>query len=64
MYCIKCKRKPSEIQEYVEAAKECKCAPERYVEIEEGTYNREQGVFYCTECYVAVGMPLGVAELM
>jgi len=28
---------------------------------EEGTYNRENGHFWCNSCYIKAGMPLGVA---
>ncbi len=60
--CVRCMRTPEEIPEYVMLAD-----VERYrdaaaaVELEEGTYNPATEGFYCTECYVAVGQPLGVA---
>lgn len=28
----------------------------------DGTYNPYENVFYCTSCYVKIGMPLGVAH--
>jgi len=59
--CIICKRTPDEIEEYVGLAEEQDCAPEDVVVDEEGTYNPENGHFYCTECYTEIGMPLGVA---
>lgn len=64
MSAIKCKicgKKPEEISEYIEAAKDCNITPSEYVEQEEGTFNRYTGKFYCTECYVKIGMPLGIA---
>jgi len=61
MKCKECGKKPSEIDEYVECAKESDCTPDEYVMMEEGTLNRVTGMFYCTSCYVAIGMPLGKA---
>lgn len=64
VHCIICKKMPNEIAEYVRAAKEWwlqPMTPEQYVIEEEGTYNPANGHFYCTGCYVAVGMPKGVA---
>ena len=61
---IKCKiykRKPEEIGEYTCAAKRENMIPEEYVKTEEGTYNPRTGLFYCTECYIRIGMPLGLA---
>lgn len=43
--CKCCKKTPSEISEYVSAAKECECTPEEYVVQEEGTYNPQTGKF-------------------
>ena len=31
--------------------------PDAYVRAEEGTYNRENGHFLCTDCYVRASMP-------
>ena len=31
--------------------------PDRYVRIEEGTYNPETDTYACTDCYIAMGMP-------
>lgn len=28
---------------------------------EDGTYNRDNGHFWCDRCYIRAGMPLGVA---
>ena len=54
-----CQRGPSEIPEYVDAAKELGITPEEYVEGDEGTFNRESVHFACTECYIKIGMPSG-----
>jgi len=64
MFEIKCKgcgKKPSELSEYSSLAKEYGLTPESYVSMEEGTYNIQTGLFYCTPCYVMAGMPLGRA---
>ncbi len=61
MKCKVCGKTPQEIEEYVDMGKAESMTPEEFVRQEEGTYNRETGMFYCTECYVKVGMPLGVA---
>jgi hypothetical protein len=59
MECIECKKSPHELSEYIEAAKEEDMEIEEYVRQEEGTYNRfAKGKFYCTMCYIKVGMPL------
>lgn len=55
--CVGCNKKPSEIEEYIEAAKECKITPNDYCRTEEGTYNSENGHFLCTSCYIEAGMP-------
>lgn len=60
--CISCGKKPSEISEYISAAKSENTSPEKYVLENEGTFNRRTGKFYCTSCYIKAGMPLGVAE--
>lgn len=60
--CVRCMRLPQEIPEYVtladvEGYQDAAAA----VEFEEGTYNPATEGFYCTECYIAVGQPMGVA---
>jgi hypothetical protein len=55
--CIGCNKKPHEIEEYVEAASDEDTTPEQYVASEEGTFNRENGHFACTSCYIKMGMP-------
>lgn len=59
--CVNCKKKPSELDEYVDIAEEENMTPDEYVIDQEGTYNPINGHFYCTDCYIKVGMPLGVA---
>ena len=58
--CIGCNKQPHEISEYVDAAND---EPEffnnaaDYVRREEGTYNRANGHFLCTDCYIKAGEP-------
>lgn len=60
--CKICGRKPDELKEYVALAKECGYeSAEQAVKCEEGTYNPATGEFYCTYCYIEIGMPLGRA---
>ena len=61
MNCWRCKKQPAEIAEYVDIAREEETTPEKYVRDNEGTFNPGTGHFYCTECYIEAGMPLGVA---
>jgi hypothetical protein len=55
--CIRCGKEPHEIEEYVDAAAAEDMTPEQYVRSEEGTFNRENGHFACTACYIEMGMP-------
>lgn len=55
--CQGCGKKPHELPEYVSAAEESGTSPILYVMQEEGTYNRSNGHFLCTPCYVNAGMP-------
>ena len=57
LVCYRCRRAPAEITEYVTAAVNEGVTPEAYVWVEEGTLNRSNGYFCCTECYIGVGMP-------
>jgi hypothetical protein len=60
--CVGCDRVPDEIDEYIEAAKdEGLRHPSQFVRRNEGTYNPDNGHFYCTKCYIKAGQPLGVA---
>ena len=62
LICIGCKLSPDEIQEYVEMAEDnegfsnCK-TPDDAVLFNEGTYNKDNGHFLCTTCYIKAGMP-------
>lgn len=55
--CIGCNKHPDELWEYSQEATESDLNPVAYVRQEEGTYNRENGHFLCTQCYVQAGMP-------
>ncbi|RYD02478.1 hypothetical protein N752_24425 [Desulforamulus aquiferis] len=59
--CKVCKRKPDEIYEYIISARGERISPQEYVIRQEGTYNMLTGKFYCTKCYIKIGLPLGVA---
>ncbi len=59
--CKICGKKPNQIEEYRIAAKIEKITPDKFVEQNEGTYNPKTGLFYCTDCYCDIGMPLGTA---
>lgn len=61
LHCINCGKVPDEIGEYQPESTGTTLAPRAYVIAEEGTLNRANGHFYCTSCYITVGMPLGVA---
>ena len=60
--CVRCHKRPEELPEYVDAARDEETDPVSYTQLNEGTYNPVNGYFYCTECYVNAGMPLGVAR--
>jgi len=60
--CKECGRKASEINEYQELLKNTDYKTiEEVIKNEEGTYNPETNQFYCTMCYIKIGMPLGKA---
>lgn len=62
IYCVGCGKHPSKLHEYIDLAEECDySSAEEAVICEEGTYNESNGHFYCTPCYIRVGMPPGVA---
>jgi hypothetical protein len=56
LICAGCRKRPEELEEYVEAAREEETTPDEYVRENEGTLN-SRGEFLCTTCYVAAGMP-------
>lgn len=61
--CVCCGKKPEEIAEYRDIARvEGYASAEEAVKRQEGTYNPRNGHFYCTSCYIKVGMPSGIAE--
>lgn len=55
--CFRCGRRPDQIPEYVEFAEMERLDPDQFVRELEGTYNRSNGHFACTDCYVEIGMP-------
>jgi len=55
--CSGCGKKPNQLQEYIDAGLQNRCTPDYYVVTDEGTYNRENGHFLCTECYLKAGCP-------
>ena len=60
--CKNCGKKPSELREYIDMAKsEGYPSAEAFVKAEEGTFNRKTRRFYCTECYLELGQPIGKA---
>lgn len=59
--CKICGKKPEELSEYVAEAELEKITPTTYVVLNEGTYNHKTQKFYCTECYIKIGMPNGIA---
>jgi hypothetical protein len=59
--CKVCHKKPEELEEYIEYGKDAGLSPFEYCWQEEGTLNRHTGLFYCTDCYIKIGMPLGTA---
>jgi predicted Fe-S protein YdhL (DUF1289 family) len=58
-FCIGCERTAGEIDEYIDAAADEEMSVEDYIRKEEGTYNKENGHFLCTVCYVKAGCPSG-----
>lgn len=60
--CNGCGKIPNELPEYQMIAEaEDYDSPTVACIREEGTYNRSNGHFWCNRCYIAAGMPLGVA---
>ncbi|HMM20603.1 MAG TPA: hypothetical protein PKA10_07670 [Selenomonadales bacterium] len=62
--CKGCGRTPEQIDEYVYRAvteKKYFKGANDVVRQDDGTYNPETGQFYCTDCYIKAGMPLGTA---
>lgn len=61
LVCKECGRTPAEIEEYSYWNTQSGLDSDDYVKQEEGTYNPETGRFWCTNCYINIGMPLGKA---
>lgn len=60
--CKGCGKSPFDIMEYKMLAEENGYdSPEEAVIKEEGTYNSKTCKFWCTECYIKMGMPKGKA---
>jgi len=55
--CVGCGKKPEEIPEYFKEMTGTDLEPAAYVAQEEGTFNRHNGHFLCTDCYIREGMP-------
>lgn len=56
--CIGCNRTPSQLEEYwPQFTGAANLSPDEYVRSSEGTYNRENGHFLCTACYIEAGSP-------
>lgn len=58
--CKDCKREPQEIPYYINQALAEEVHPYD-IAAEDGTYNPKTHQFYCMECYVKRGCPLGTA---
>lgn len=56
--CGICGFPPSQIAEYLDAARDWEMTPDAYVRRHEGTYHSNTNAFFCTDCYVQIGMPL------
>ena len=55
--CADCGRHPDDIFEYARESTGEDLDPVDYVRQEEGTYNRDNGHFLCTMCYINAGQP-------
>lgn len=61
LQCKLCGLEPHELKSVNKFAKENGMTPEEFVRELEGTYNKETELFYCDDCYIKLGMPLGKA---
>ena len=60
--CKICGKSPEELVEYKSIAEaEGYETATKACMAEEGTFNRATGAFYCSSCYIKIGMPLGTA---
>lgn len=57
--CIGCRRRADEIPEYIAEARMYGASPDTFVRLNEGTYNKQNGHFLCTDCYLKAGSPVG-----
>lgn len=59
--CVGCNKHPDQIAEYspgyIQEVMGRKMSADDFVRAEEGTFNRENGHFLCTDCYIKAGMP-------
>jgi hypothetical protein len=55
--CNCCKKTPEELEEYRRAAEEWMLTPSEYVVQQEGTFNKYNGHFLCTDCWIKAGCP-------
>lgn len=55
--CCRCGKTPEELDEYREGALVEGTTAEQFARENEGTLNRETGLFACTPCYIAMGQP-------
>ena len=61
MQCKICGKTPRQLDEYIDTADAEGVTPEELVRESEGTYNPGTDLFYCTDCYIKIGMPRGTA---
>lgn len=59
--CKLCNRAPDQISDCKYMASVENISTVQWVKENEGTYNKKTGKFYCTTCYIKIGMPLGKA---
>lgn len=55
--CNGCLKTPEQFSEYVDEGHNLGLTATEYVQTEEGTYNKTNGHFLCTDCYIVAGMP-------
>ncbi|MBT2484828.1 MULTISPECIES: hypothetical protein [unclassified Microbacterium] len=61
--CVGCRKRPHEFSTYrYMVAEDGYADADEAVRRNEGTYNRENGHFWCDGCYIRAGQPLGVAQ--
>lgn len=55
--CVGCNTAPCDLEEYIKQGRANDMTPDAFVRAEEGTYNRDNGHFLCTDCYIKAGQP-------